>query len=296
MLVANNSPDHPSIKVLTQTELGERVKIIEGERDFPSHGRGNDLCLDQATGSHVLFTESDAFPIRDNWANEYLKLVPDCDLIGPEIPQGSGRYIHPAGALYDRKVVDGMKQWQSTVANWLFCPDAAIELGTSNLPFHVVCSKDFFESKNPSDELRARVKLWQRCGPMQEMRSFDEGDTFTNHPERTGVKNWRPKEGQQYVNRIGWEAGQLLAYYAQSHGYRVHKASTHIEWLPQMDGRQAGFSDVLGGFRHCWCGTSSFSPAIAPNVREFKMAQMNHYFSQLPEKLRHDIELMEKEK
>src|SRR5262245_2019615 len=75
ILVANNSVDSPSIKCLTETPLGEGVKIIEGEKDFQSHGRGNELCMHHATGSHVLFSESDAFPIRDNWGNDYIKAV-----------------------------------------------------------------------------------------------------------------------------------------------------------------------------------------------------------------------------
>jgi hypothetical protein len=293
MLVANNSPDHPSIQVLTETELGDGVTIIEGERDFPSHGRGNDLCLERATGSHVFFTESDAFANKDGWTDEYIRLSGDFQLIGPEIPQGSGKYIHPAGSLYDRQVFDAMKEWQHSIRDWLFCPDAAIELGTSDQPFHVVCHKDFFESKNPSDALRARVELWKRCGPMQEMRSFDSGDTFHNHMQRTGITNWQPVVGRDFYNKIGYEAGQVAAYFAESHGFKAHRAHTNIEWLPGYEGRQAAQSTVFGGFVHAWCGASSFSPAIDAPVRNFKMAQMNAWFSQLPETVRAKIEFLE---
>lgn len=295
LLIANNSPDCPSIKAITETPLGEGVKIIEGETDFPSHGRGNELCLEHISPetTHVFFTESDAFPIQDNWANAYIKEAANFDLIGPEIPQGSGRYIHPAGSLYSIEIFKRMREWQDGIKDWLFCSDAAIELGTSDRPYHVVCHKDFFESKNPSDSLRRKVELWSRSGVMQEMRSFDSGDTFDNYMLRTGVTNWKPEEGKQFYNRIGWEAGQLAAYFAQSHGFRCLKAPTHIEWMPGMAGQQAAYSDVFGGFRHVWCGSSSFSPAIAPNVREYKMGVMNHWFNQLPSDIRSYIENLE---
>lgn len=294
LIIADNSVGHPSIKVITETSLGEGVKVVQGEPDFPSHGRGNEIALGHATGSHIFFTESDAFPIQDAWGNEYVKASASYDLVGPEIPQGSGRYIHPAGSLYDRKILDHHKVWRESVSNWLFCPDAAIELATSSRPYHVVCSKDFFESRNPNDSLRNRVAMWQRTECMQEMRSFED-DTFENYMLRTGILHWTPQPGKEFHNKIGFEAGQHLAYFAQSHGYNCLKAPTHLKWMDGHQGGQAAYADVFGGFRHVWCGTSSFCNGIAPDVKSFKMAQMEHYFSQLPESLRKEIELLEKE-
>lgn len=292
LIIANNSVDHPSIRSITETELGEGVKIVQGEPDFPSHGRGNEIALHHATGSHVFFTESDAFPIQDNWFEPYIKHVADYDLIGPEIPQGSGRYIHPAGSLYNRQVFGYHKAWRDGIKDWLFCPDAAIELGLSNRPYHVVAHQDFLQSRNLSEGLLGRIKLWERTEAMQEMRCFDE-DTFENYMTRTGIQHWTPVEGKHAYLKIGFEAGQHVAYFAQSQGLRCLKAPTHIEWMAGHSGRQAAYSDVFGGFRHCWCGTSSYSDAIAPDVRAFKMAQQDLYFSQLPESLRRDITLME---
>jgi hypothetical protein len=129
---------------------------------------------------------------------------------------------------------------------------------------------------------------------MQEMRGFVQGDTFSNYMLRTGINNWTPPQDTSVTfNKIGYEAGQVAAYYAQSHGFKCLKAPTDLQWMKGHHGGQAAFSDVFGGFRHCWCGTSSFSPAIAPDVREYKMAQMNHYFSQVPEKIRNEILALE---
>lgn len=296
LLVANNSADHPSIKCLTETPLGDGVKIVRGEKDFPSHGRGNELCLRQISpeSSHVFLSESDAFPIRDNWANEYIKAAADYDLIGPEIPQGSGRYIHPAGSLYDRRIFDKMSEWRDSIKDWLFCPDAGIELKNSAKPYHVVIHKDEFECRRPSDSLRERVKLWQRCENLQEMRSF-QSDTFEDYMQRTGITAWEPPNKHVAINKIGYEAGQVAAYFAQTHGFRCLKAPTHIQWMSGWEGRQAAYSDVFGGFRHVWCGTSSYCNGIAPEVRSFKMATLDQWWQQVDPDIRAHIEKLEAE-
>lgn len=281
LIICDNSPGHPSIRAITETPLGEGVKIVQGESDFASHGRGNEIALHHATGSHIFFSESDAFPIQDNWANEYIKASSEYDLIGPEVPQGSGTYIHPAGALYDRRIIDAHALWREKNTDWVFCSDAAIELGTSDRPYHVVAHKDWLAQCELSDGLKNKIEIWKRAECMQEMRCFDE-ETFSNYMLRKGIHNWSPVHGQQTYNKIGFEAGQHLSYLAQSLGFRCLKAPTDLQWMKGHHGGQAAFSDVFGGFRHCWCGTSSFSPAIASDVREFKMAQMNHYFAQLP--------------
>lgn len=294
LIVVDNSPDHPSIKVLTETSLGEGIKIVNGERDFSSHGRANEIALHHATGDLLLFSESDAFPIRDNWANEYIKALADHDLIGPEIPQSSGPYIHPAGSLYRRSVFDSMKEWQDSISDWVFCSDAAIELGTSDKPFHVVAHRDFLASKDLSEGLKAKIELWKRAEFMQEMRSFQD-DSFETYQKRGIPARWQPEEGRQFYNTIGWEAGQMASNFAQAHGFRCLKAPTTLKWLPGHEGGQAAYSDVFGGFRHCWCGTSSFSPAIAQDVREYKMNQMNLHFAMLPKDLQKQVIELEKQ-
>jgi hypothetical protein len=296
LLIADNSPGHPSIRVLTETSLGEGVKIIQGEPDFPSHGRGNELCLHHIDpeSTHVFFSESDAFPIQDNWAEAYIKAVGEgYDLIGPEIPQGSGKYIHPAGSLYNRQVFGYHQAWRDKVQDWYFCPDAAIELGTSDRPYHVVAHKDFLLQKNLSEGLQQKINLWRRAECMQEMRCFDE-ETFSNYMLRTGITNWLPTS-KLFYNKIGFEAGQHLAYFTQSQGLRCLKAPTDLQWMRGHQGGQAAYSDVFGGFRHCWCGTSSRLSGIAPDVRAFKLAQEDLYFLQLPEDIRKFILNLEAE-
>ena len=296
IIVCDNSPGNPSIKCLTETSLGYGVKIVQGDPNLPSHGHGYELCYEQAEGDWIFTAETDSFPTRSGWADEYVKASANYHLIGPPIPQSSGRYIHPAGAAVSRLVLNSALNWMQEHQEWIFCPGAAVALQTSDRPYHVVAHRDFIEEHK--DKLSAthycEIKNWQKAMQWQQMRCFDE-DTFENYSQRTGIKNWNPVPGKLAYNKIGFEAGQWLSYFAQDHGFKCLEAPTHIEWMPNHHMGQAAFSDVFGGFRHVWCGTSSFSPAIAPDVREFKMKQMNDAWLTVPEPIRKIIETLEQE-
>jgi hypothetical protein len=292
IIICDNSPDHPSIKAITSTSLGEGVKVVEGERDFPSHGRGYEVAMRHTTGDHIFCSETDSFPIRSGWFDEYIKASSEYDFIGPEIPQSSGRYLHPAGALIKMSVIEAAREWQSRHKEWLFIPDAGIKLEVSDKCYHVVTNRKFLGPLVNEPQIKRDIELWSRADVFQEMRSFDE-DSFSTYSQRTGITNWEPVKGKQSYLKIGYESGQWLAYYAQSHGFKCLAAPTELKWMAGHHGGQAAYSDVFGGFRHVWCGTSSFCDGIAPDVKAFKIAQMEAHWSSLPESLRVSIEKLE---
>lgn len=294
IILVDNAPDHPAIKAITETSLGDGVKVLEGERDFPSHGRGYEIALKQATGDCIFCSETDSFPTRHGWFDEYVKASSEYDFIGPEVPQSSGRYLHPAGALISREVIDAARVWIAAHKEWKFVPDAGVKIGGSDKPYHVVASDKFLGALLLDESLKKSIALWQRTDVFQEMRCFDE-DTFDSYSKRNGITNWEPVPGKDCYLKIGMESGQWLSYYAQSFGFRCLAAPTHIEWMPGHVGGQAAYSTVFGGFTHAWCGTSSFCDGIAPDVREFKMKQMNDFWMTLPVSIRMQIEELEKE-
>lgn len=299
IIVCDNSPGHHSIKCLTETPLGDGVKIVSGEPDFTSHGRGYEKAYEIAAGDWIFTSETDSFPTRHGWFNEYIKASADCDMVGPEVPQSSGRYIHPAGCAVRRTVLDAAIAWQATHKDWLFVPGMAVALGTSNRPYHVVCSKvwlNSFAHELPAyDSIMQAVELWARCGPWQEMRSFDE-DTFEDYGKRVGIKNFEPIHGKAFYNKIGYEAGQWLHYFAEKHGFRCVKAPSHIEWMIGREGGQAAYSNVFDGFRHIWAGSVvQVSPKdMDPAVVAYKNGVMNQMFNALPDSIRQPIEELER--
>ena len=65
-----------------------------------------------------------------------------------------------------------------------------------------------------------------------------------------------------------------------------------------MDGRenqQAQFSDIFdGAFRHLWGGSSAtVVDGLDDEVKRFKREQIDFYWKNVPQKLRHEIELLE---
>lgn len=292
IIVCDNSQGHPSIKALTDTSLGDGITIVPGDFDLPSHGHGYELCYEKAQGDWIFTAENDSFPTRHGWFEEYVKAAGNgYDLIGPYMPMSAGKYIHPAGAAVNRKVLDAAKEWQDKHKEWLFFPSAAIKMHLDPQAYHVVAhealirSRGFIEDKD--------IANWRKAGQWQEMRSFDE-DSFSNYGARTGITNWEPVRGQFSYRKIGYEAGQWLSYFAQSHGFKVLKADLHIEWMKGREGQQAAWSTVFGGFTHVWAGSSSIKEGLDQQVRDYKNAQALQWLGHLPEKLRHEIELLER--
>jgi hypothetical protein len=284
LVVCNNSPWHPSIKILTETHLGEDVKIVDGQADFPSHGKGLFFAYQASDlkSDWIMTTESDAFPIRDNWSNEFIKASANYDLVGPEMKMGGGTYIHPCGAIVRRSVLEAHQQWRDKYANWKFLPGAAPALGLSEKGYHVVAHESFLEGKDLPFDVQCGMRLWEPdVGPWQSMIEWDD-DSFDSYWKRDSVKNWTPTDKKHHL-RIGLEPGCHLAWWAQGHGFRCLKAPTHVEWMKGRENAQASYSDVFGGFRHVWAGTSAFCDGIPEDTKQHKMQQMEHYFSQLPE-------------
>lgn len=294
LIVCDNSPGHWSIKALTETELGDGVKVVSGDSDLPSHGQGYWKCWEAASKDcDFAFTaENDSFPTRHGWSEPWIKAVGEgYELVGPYMPMASGKYVHPAGACISRRALEQAKTWQEAHKNWSFCPGAAIAFGLSDQGYHAVVDGLTMLEKCPplvSNSRYQEVLNWRRAEAWQEMRSFDE-DTFQNYGQRTGITNWEPLPGKYAYLKIGYEAGQWLSYYCDSHGIKVKHADLHIEWMPGREGRQAAYSTVYGGFTHIWAGSSSLLQGLEQPVKDLKQQQAEHWFSQVPENIRKQI-------
>lgn len=289
IIVINNSPigDH-SISVLTQTALGDGVKVYPGRQDFPSHGMGYDVAYQQSSGDWIFCSETDSFPIHEDWFLEYLKHSSHAALIGPIVAQSSGPYLHPAGALYKRELIESAIQWQKEHSNWLFIPGAAKVLGLSDEAFHVVAEESWLEGQDLPDDFRKALELWESVGPFQEMRAFRD-DSFQTYGQRTEAP-LDPIGDQKTFLRIGLEAGQWLHWYAKWEGFPIHEAQTHLMWIEGLEGQQAAFSTVFGRFFHAWGGTVYSGPNdYDQRAKAHKANQKSEWFNRLPEDLRNQV-------
>lgn len=294
IVVCDNSPGHPSIKVLTETPLGEGVKIVQGDKELPSHSHGLELALEATDADWIFSTETDCFPSQDSWGNHWIKASADYDLIGPYMHLAGGRFIHPAGMGCSRHVIDAANEWIKKHKEWIFVPSAGISLGVSNKAYHVVCRESWMKARISSPELEAQVAIWKRAGAYQNQISFDD-DSFDNYDQRGQIENFEPREGKNFCLRVGYEPGQWLSSFA-SRFFKTFHAPCEIQWMPGRQGRQAAYSDIFGAMRHIWAGTSAtVVDGLEDEVKRFKREQMNHYFSQLPSDIRSHIEQLERE-
>lgn len=286
IIVCDNSVGHRSIECLTKTSLGDGVTIVPGDPELPSHGHGYELCMEVSNADYIFTSETDSFPTSQDWFAPYLSRIESgIDLVGAEVPQSSGRYIHPAGALYSRKLINAGNAWIENHKDWWFCSGMGIALGLSDRAYHVVAHKDTLK------EITKEMLSWRKANVFQEMRCFDE-DTFENYSSRTGIKNWEPTGKSSYL-KIGFEAGQWLAYFAQSHNFNWEIAPMELVWMREFIGGQAEYSTIFNNFIHVWCGTSSFLDGIPESVKKFKMNQMDRFWFQVDPNIRkevHDLE------
>jgi hypothetical protein len=164
LIVINNSPDSESIKSITETRLGEGVKVMDGRRDFPSHAYAYKLGYDSTDADWIFTAESDSYPTRHGFFDEYIKASVNHHLIGPEMPMASGTFIHPAGSLVSRKLLEDHKEWASSISDWRFCPGAAPMLGLSDRGYHVVAKDSYLEDCTLTDHMKSEIELWTMAG------------------------------------------------------------------------------------------------------------------------------------
>jgi len=255
LILCDNAPDHPAIRSITETSLGEGVKIIQGDPKFPSHGRGYDKAYEASDGDWIMCTETDAFPIMHGWSENWIKCAADFDMIGPMVPQSSGLYMHPAGCCYRREVIERAQHWQQAHKQWVFVPGAGAMLKTHPKACHVVAHEDWLKEMLVPHDMQEQIDLWKQAGPFQEMRSFDEDDSFETYSDRKGIEHFEPQPGKMAYNRIGYESGQWLHYFAEKHGFRCLRTPNQIIWMQGHEGRQAAESRIFGSFVHVWGGT-----------------------------------------
>lgn len=294
IVVCDNSPSHNSIRVLTDTRLGDGVKIVKGDVELPSHAHGLELALEQTDADWIFTAETDSFPIQDSWGNHWIKASADYDFIGPYMHLAGGKFVHPAGMGCSRSVLDAAQKWINEHKQWVFVPSSAITLGVSNRAYHVVCRESWFKAKVQSLELERQIEIWKRSGPYQNMISFDD-DSFDTYDQRGQIENFEPREGKNYHLRIGYEPGQWLSSFA-ARFFKVFHAPCQIQWMPGREGRQAAYSDIFGAFRHIWAGTSAtVVEGLEDEVKRFKRRQMEECWLSVPEDIRAHIEKLEEQ-
>lgn len=112
IFVAHTWPEHPSIKAITETELGEGVTIIDCQKRKTSHATGLDEILEHIADKdydYMMAVETDCRACQDGWLDWYLKFMSGDDKIGMAgffWHEGTNHYnINPSATLYRKDML-----------------------------------------------------------------------------------------------------------------------------------------------------------------------------------------------
>lgn len=192
ILVIDNSYGHPSIKGITETSLGEGVRVALPKD--PVHG-GHQMALDHAIDlvetPWFVAWETDVLAVRDGWLDWLLSFVKDDQvaIVGWYWSIGiddSRHYISPAGALYRTSILKRLKK------ECLDNPDLSVCYGR-DMSKRIDLAKDY---PNTAGKFIPEGN-W---GPFVECRGFGNVYPFPRD-------HWVPEPGNWIYNRcvMQWE-------------------------------------------------------------------------------------------
>jgi hypothetical protein len=238
ILVVDNSPGHPSIRAITETRLGEGVKVITtGDPNLVGHQVTLDYCIDLVETPYYVAWETDVRVLRDGWLDWLISNMKDRYtamagwLWATAGMDDSRHYISPAGAIYNTEILKLLKE------ECLRNPDLTLCWG-HNMDKRLDLAADFPHTAGKMIPL----KLW---GPFTECRGFSNIYPF---PRETVVS----EPGNWIYNRCRcqWECVHLP-------GAMVVNDEAPPELSLPHKYAYIGPSDKEAYYRHFWAGSVS---------------------------------------
>lgn len=110
IFIANTWPEHPSIKAITETSLGENVIIHDCTTRKHSHATGLDEVLDMIRDNdqydYMWTGETDAIACQDQWLDWFHYQIGSAGMAGFFWHEGTNHYnINPSGTLYLKEML-----------------------------------------------------------------------------------------------------------------------------------------------------------------------------------------------
>lgn len=238
IIVIDNSPGHPSIRGISETELHNGVMIVTPpDPNMVGHQLALDMAIDYVKTPYYLAWETDVQVMRHGWLDYFLDHVKDeyTAIVGWYWSIGiddSRHYISPAGALYNTRILKQLKK------ECLNNPDLACCYGR-NMDKRI----DFMKEYPHTAGTLIPQGIW---GPFLESRGF--GNVYPYAKERD---HWVPEPGNWVYNRcvMQWECVHLPGGMVENE----HSMETGIPHKYSF----IGPSDSEAYLRHYFAGTVS---------------------------------------
>lgn len=279
IIVVDNSQGHDSIKTISETRLGEGVKIVNmPDPNLAGHQIALDYCIDLVETPWYVAWETDVKVMRDGWLDWMLSYVKDdgVAIVGwywkgdPEFDD-SRHYISPAGALYRTSVLRMLKEECLRNKDLFVCYGADMSKRI-----------DIMKEYPHTGGKLIPMGLW---GPFSEARGF--GNVYPYSKTRD---HWVPEPGNWIYNRcvMQWECIHLPGKLADSdeEGKRIGTPQKYA---------YIGPSEEESYYRHYWAGTVSHNyqkhkipPHDGVKLKWWLTREFNLWEEQVPEDVKKD--------
>jgi len=235
ILVIDNKAGDSSAKYLEP--FMKDITIVSYPSDMmQSHGIAFDHVLPFIQTEYFFTMESDSFPTKDNWLDEYQHYKDkNVDAAGSLLKLSGGTYLHPCGAMYKKSVWQEAMDYAKTIP-YNYYPNMAMSQGFAcHLMVHKSIVNDVLAEPEDYIELAEGYKPYSAAGA--EMKRlyyeptcgvFHNGMGGINESVKTyGARTVESEMGNiildnklKLVKRIGFEPGQWFSIYLAAMGMR----------------------------------------------------------------------------
>ena len=230
IMIVNNSSWHNSIRGITETKLGEGVKVVDNWKPNRFHASALDCAIELIDTEYIFTAETDIMACKDGWLDWYLSFLEGEQknvAVGYYWDEGGyvHNYINPSATLYRTKPVQEFNK---------LCMD--------NHDYTMYFGEGFNQTMDIR-EMDQSYLSW--TGAFAEKRGFKQ---------KTGSDNGR-------LNAGWYEPGQQLYYWLEEQGYNLIKAPVDHRYFPFPDHVPEG--TYYGGYAdpyyiHFWGGTRAW--------------------------------------
>jgi hypothetical protein len=232
ILVMNNSPERDDIKAITETTLGEGVRVETPPPLQRWHGGALDYGIELIDTPYLFALETDCTVERGDWLEWYMRCMVD-DYVAmagwfwciTEDTNDGRHYINSSATLYNTKILKLLlKECQN------------------NKETDLVCGMNY-EHRHPQDHFKRMVEQ-NAVGPFSDSRGFQHHNYPVPRPEK-----WSHEPGSWIFNRAScqWECIRLPG----------KMVNTNEPKAPQVKYNYYGDSEDNPYVLHYWGGTVS---------------------------------------
>lgn len=276
IFISNNSPGHESINYLSPFK--DQIIVIDHPKDIMhSHGTSLDRLVPLIDTDYFITAETDSFPVEERYLDYYENLIKDhIELAASILELSGGTYGHPCGALYKKTLWEEANSFADKTPFSYF---PAMSMWKS-FPCHLMVHNDIIDLflENPEDYIElaegykpysAQLALEKRNAYIPTVGAFHNGmggnqEELATYGSRDFISECPSvllNKAGKVINRMGYEPGQFLSYYAFARGKKMFQIPTETKWYAGMEHRQQEYTLTANGIKHLW-GITSYSGKI----------------------------------